>query len=171
MEFLKQHIKGEIISNLAQVNKKDRVNRPEINLKNLKKLIPYQHLKMEGLNCPKNILKKLDCMYKLDLKDAYSPIALNPSSTTFAQFLWWGKLYAGYTTLNKYSNYCISRQHVIYWPNITESLHVQRHCNLPISISCFCFQSKEISLNSHTENRVSKGASRFNFNDLVFTKR
>ena len=147
------------------------MNWPKINLKNLKELILYQHLKMEGLNCPKNIWNKLNCMCKLDLKDAYSPISLNPSSTTFAQFPGWGKLYAGYTSQNKYSNYCVSRRHVIYWPNITGSLNVQKYCNLPISISCFCFQSKEISLNSHTENGVSRGAGRFNFSDLVFTKR
>ena len=46
-----------------------------------------------GLHCLRNVLKKWDCMCKLDLKDAYSSITLNLSSRTFVQFPWWGKLY------------------------------------------------------------------------------
>lgn len=88
-----QHIKGEFLSNLTHVNKKDEVNRPKINLKNLNELLPYKHLKTEGLHCLRNVLKKWDCMCKLDLKDSYSSITLNPSSRTFVQFPWWGKLY------------------------------------------------------------------------------
>ena len=33
--------------------------------------MPYQHFKMEGLHCLRNILKKGDYMCKLDLKNAY----------------------------------------------------------------------------------------------------
>ena len=36
-----QHIKGGFISNLTHVNKKDEVNRPKIDLKNLNELLPY----------------------------------------------------------------------------------------------------------------------------------
>ena len=58
---------------------------------------------------------------------------------------------------------------VIDWLNITRSSTGQRHCSLPSLITGFYFQSKSISLNSHTENLVPRGASRFSFE--VFTKR
>ena len=78
---------------------------------------------------------------------------------------------SGSITPNKFSNYCVPRRHVTDWPNITGSPNVQRHYNPHISTACLCFQSKEIILNSHTENRVSRGASRFNLYDFVFTER
>lgn len=53
-----QHVKGDFLSNLTHVNKKDEVNRPKINLKNLNELLPYKHLKTEGLHCLRNVLKK-----------------------------------------------------------------------------------------------------------------
>lgn len=59
---------------------------------------------------------------------------------------------------------------LISW-TLQDAQKVKRHCNLPITIAPFCFQSKEISLKSYKENRVSKGASRFNFHDIVFAKR
>ena len=67
-------------------------NRPVINLKHLNQFIPYQYLKMEGLHCLRNVLKKGGYMCKLDLKDAYFSVTLNSVSRKFVRFLWSGKL-------------------------------------------------------------------------------
>ena len=48
---------------------------------------------MKGMHCLQNILKKGDYMCKLDLKDAYCSLPLNPPSKKFVWFLWSGKLY------------------------------------------------------------------------------
>ena len=85
------HLKGKFISNLFLLEKKDRGNRPVIKLKHLSQLIPYQHFKMEGLHCLRNIPKKGDYICKLDLKDAYFSVPLNPASRK--AFLLSGKLY------------------------------------------------------------------------------
>ena len=62
--------KGQLLSNLFLVGKKDGGNRPVINLKNLNAFILYLHFKMEGLHLQKDMLKKKDYMCKIDLKDA-----------------------------------------------------------------------------------------------------
>ena len=49
--------------------------------------MPYQHFKMEGLYCLRNILKKGDQMFKVDLKDAYFSVSLNPASRNLFGFL------------------------------------------------------------------------------------
>ena len=49
--------------------------------------VPYQHVKMEDLHCLPNIVKKGDYMPKLDLKDAYFLVPLNPASRKFVRFL------------------------------------------------------------------------------------
>ena len=87
------HLEGEFISNLFLVEKKDGGNRTVINLKLLNQFIPYQHLKMEGLHCLRNSLKKGDYMYKVDLKDAYFSVPSNRASRKFVWFLWSGILY------------------------------------------------------------------------------
>ena len=87
------HLKREFIGNLFLVEKKYEGNQPVINLKHLNQFIPYQHVKMEGLHCFRNILKKEDYMCKLDLKYSYFSIPLNPASIKFVRFLWSGKLY------------------------------------------------------------------------------
>ena len=88
-----QHIKGKFIRNLFFTSKKDEENLPVINLKSLNEFTSYQHFKKEGLHCLGNVSKKGDYMCKLDLKDAYFPIPLNPTSTKSVRFLWSGKLY------------------------------------------------------------------------------
>ena len=44
----------------------------------MNQFIPYQHFNMDGLHCLRNILMKGDCMCKLDLKDVYFSVPLNP---------------------------------------------------------------------------------------------
>ena len=41
--------KGDFVSNLFLIKKKDRGQKPVINLKHLNAYIPYCHFKMEGL--------------------------------------------------------------------------------------------------------------------------
>ena len=48
---------------------------------------------MEGFHCLRNILNKGYCMCKLDLKEAYFSVPLNPASRKLVRFLWSGKLY------------------------------------------------------------------------------
>ena len=74
-ELVKQS-KGEFASNLFLVKKKDRGQRPVINLKQLNAYILYCHFKMEGLQNLKYMLQKRHYMCKLDLKDAYFSIPL-----------------------------------------------------------------------------------------------
>ena len=87
------HVEGEFLSNVFLVGKKDGGNRPVINLKNLNQFVPYEHFKMEGLHCLKDILKRGDYMCKIDLKDAYFSVALNESSRKLIRFKWGGNLY------------------------------------------------------------------------------
>ena len=64
-----------------------------MNFKDLNEFKPYQHFKMKVLSCLRNVLKKRYYTCKLDLKDAYFSIPLNPSSTKFVWFIWSSKLY------------------------------------------------------------------------------
>ena len=86
-------MKGESISNIFLVEKKDVGKRPVINLKHLNQFVTFQHFKLEGFHCLWNMLKEEDYMCKLDLKDAYFSVPLNPASRKFFRFLWSGKLY------------------------------------------------------------------------------
>ena len=61
---------GQFLSNLFFLEKRDEGNCPVINLKNLNKLIPYKHFKMEGLHCLKFLLEQDDSLCKVDLKEA-----------------------------------------------------------------------------------------------------
>ena len=84
-------IKGEFISNLFLVKKKDGGQRPVINLKQLNAYIPYCHFRMEGLQNLKYMLQSYMC--KLDLKDAYFSVPLEKISRKFVRFRWSGNLY------------------------------------------------------------------------------
>ena len=89
-----QPSKGEFVSHLFLVKKKDWGQRPVINLKQLNPYIPYCHFKMEGLQNLEYMLQKGDYMCKLDLnKDAYFSIPLDKNSRQFVCFRWSGNLY------------------------------------------------------------------------------
>ena len=87
-----QSQKGQFLSNIFLVAKKQGGNRPVINLKHLNAYIPYQHFKMEGLGLLKDMLKEKDYMVKIDLRDAYFCVPLHPSQRKFIRFRWEGKL-------------------------------------------------------------------------------
>jgi len=74
--------KGEFLSSIFLVPKKDGGNRPVINLKNLNSFIPYQHFKMEGLHVLRDLIQEGDFMCKIDLKDAYFVVPIAPESVT-----------------------------------------------------------------------------------------
>ena len=74
------HSKGEFLSSLFLINKKGVGNQPNINLKDLIRLISYKHFRMEGLYCLKYALQKEDYMCKIDLKDGYFSIPLHKDS-------------------------------------------------------------------------------------------
>ena len=81
-----QPSKGEFVSNLFLVKKKDGGQRPVINLKQLNAYIPYCHFKMKGLQNLKYILQKGDYMCKLNLKDAHFSVPLEKNSRQFVRF-------------------------------------------------------------------------------------
>ena len=58
-------------SNMFMVPKKDRGQRPVINLKHLNRSVKSEHLKMEGLHTVKALIQGNDWMAKIDLKDAF----------------------------------------------------------------------------------------------------
>lgn len=93
IQSVSDHPKGEFLSSLFLVEKKDRGYRPVINLKDLNKHVPYQHFKMEGLNYLKFMLEEGDFMCKLDMKDAYFSIPLLKESRKLIRFLWSANLY------------------------------------------------------------------------------
>ena len=85
--------KGQFLSNLFLVKKKDGGNRPVINLKQLNAFISYQHFKMEGLHLLKEMMQEKDYMCKIDLKDAYFCLPLHPTHRKYVRFQWEGRIY------------------------------------------------------------------------------
>ena len=55
-------VMGEFLRNLLIVKKKNRGQRPVINLKHLNALIPSNHFKMEGLQNLRYLLQEEDYM-------------------------------------------------------------------------------------------------------------
>ena len=71
------------LSTLFLVPKKDGGQRPVINLKNLNSFVEVPHFKMEGIHTLKGLLKKGDWLVKINLKDAYFSICIDPSHRKF----------------------------------------------------------------------------------------
>ena len=83
----------QFVSPLFLVPKKDGGQRPVINLKALNSCVLYQHFKMEGLHLLKDLIQPGDYMVKLDLKDAYFSVPVDPKHAPFLRFAWKDKLY------------------------------------------------------------------------------
>ena len=86
-------MKGEFISPIFLVPKKDGGSKPVINLKRLNFHIVYQHFKMEGLHLLKHIIQEKDFMIKIDLKDAYFCVPMSQQHQPFLRFIWGGTRY------------------------------------------------------------------------------
>ena len=80
-------------SRIFLVPKKGGGMRPVIDLSSLNNFVESQHFQMENLSSIKTLLKQGDFMTKLNLKDAYLTIAMNPQSQKFLRFIWKGKTY------------------------------------------------------------------------------
>ena len=78
-------------SRLFLVPKKDGQMRPVINLRPLNQFLVHQHFKMEGMHVVKDLLQKNDWMMRIDLKDAYFLIPIDPLHQKFLGFKWQGK--------------------------------------------------------------------------------
>ena len=53
-----EHQTGEFLSSSFLVGKRDGGNWPVVNLRYLKQFIPYQHFKIEGLFCLRELLQE-----------------------------------------------------------------------------------------------------------------
>lgn len=84
---------GDFFSTIFVIPKKSGGFRPVINLKGLNRFLVYRHFKMEGAYLLKHLVRKGDYFIKLDLKDAYFPLAICPEHRRFLKFQWKGIVY------------------------------------------------------------------------------
>ena len=81
------------VSQIFLVEKKDGGQRPVINLKGLNQFVRVEHFKMEGLHLLPDLLQSGDWMVKMDLKDAYLQVPINPCHQPLLSFQWEEKYY------------------------------------------------------------------------------
>ena len=75
------------------VEKKERGQRPVINLKSLNTFVRTEHFKMEGLHILPDLIQAQDWMIKMDLKDAYLQVPIHREDQHLLQFQWNGKIF------------------------------------------------------------------------------
>ena len=80
-------------SRLFLIPKKDGTMRPVFDLSLLNNFIENKHFQMENLSSIKTLLNPGDWMTKLDLRDAYLTVAIDPQSQKFLRFIWKDKIY------------------------------------------------------------------------------
>ena len=88
-----QPAKGEFLSNLFLVGKKDGGYHSVINWKRLNQFISFLHFKMEDFSQLKHMIQEGHSMRKLDVKDAYFSFPLDWNSRKFVRFQWKRTLY------------------------------------------------------------------------------
>ena len=81
------------VSQIFLVEKKDGGERPVINLKGLNQFVRVEHFKIEGLHLLPDLLQSGDWMVKMDLKDAYLQVPINPCHQPLLSFQWEEKYY------------------------------------------------------------------------------
>lgn len=90
-EILKLQEKGAVsvtepgegcVSNIFLVPKADNKWRLILNLKVLNMYTEHEHFKMEGIDCVRDLLTRREYMCKLDLRDAYLSVPINPSEVS-----------------------------------------------------------------------------------------
>ena len=178
----------ELLSNLFLVNKKDRGQRPVINLKFLNSFIPYQHFKMEGMHLIKDLLQEHDFLIKIDLKDAYFGIPLNKSPRKYIRFHWEGNLYEFFclcfglgpvllifTKLLKIRIALLRRidvrinifgRHVSNGPNVGRNLASKEDIDFSVTKFRFYHKSKKVATNTSEGNRVFGVSDKFSKHDV-----
>lgn len=67
--------------------------RPVINLKPLNRQIVYRRFKMEGMETVRDLLRQGDYMAKIDLKDAFLSVPVQPDDRCLLRFKWREILY------------------------------------------------------------------------------
>ncbi len=78
---------GWFLLNPVPSAEKDGRKRPVINLKVLNQYVQTYHFKMEGLQALKDLIKPGDWLAKVDLKDAYFAIPIDPSYRKYLRFV------------------------------------------------------------------------------------
>lgn len=80
-------------SNVFTVPKKDGGWRPIINLKRLNQYLEVPHFKMESIQSLKNSILPNDYLAKVDLKDAYLSVPMDPRTHCYLRFVWKGSVF------------------------------------------------------------------------------
>lgn len=84
---------GQFLSPIFLVPKSDGTWRPVINLRELNTHIAYHHFKMEGIRTVKGLMQSGDWLVKLDLKDAYLSVRVDPGHRHWLRFQWQNQIY------------------------------------------------------------------------------
>ena len=188
-------MKGEFISKIFLVPKKDGGSRPVINLKRLNSHIVYQHFKMEGLlHLLKHIIQEKDFMIKIDLKDAYFCVPMSQQHQPFLRFIWGGghtvsvhlppfwssscpsllhkavETSGGPVTQTWPEDDCLSRRYHFVQSDSGGNIAGQGLNPLVTSEFGFCNQLEEISVRSFTLHGVPRLCYKFNGNELIIAK-
>ena len=191
-------MKGEFISPIFLVPKKDGGSRPVINLKTLNSHIVYQHFKMEGLHLLKYIIQEKDFMIKIDLKDAYFCVPMSQQYQPFLRFIWGGGGGGGHTvsvhlppfwssscpsllhkaietsggpvTQTWLEGDCLSRRYHCVQSDSGGNISGQGLNPLVTSAFGFCNQLEEISVRSFTLHGVPRLCDKFTGNELNIAK-
>ena len=108
-----------------------------INLKQLNQFIPYQHFKIEGLLCLKEVLLEVDYMCQLYLKVVCFYVPLNKKSRKCVRFLW----------LNIRVIICLN-----VWEDHGGSSNELSKCDIYSPVSCD--KSEDININISSGNRI-----------------
>ena len=129
-------------------------------------------------------------MCKLDLKDAYISVLLNPAYRKLARFLWSGKLYKSlclcfglrpapriFTKLIKIPVLVLRHLNIRIIIYLDDMLLIDHTIEEPLmardtpsSTSRVCTEFKEIRVDTYTENRDLRGDNRFINHDPVSTR-
>lgn len=89
-----KHEKGEVISNIFLVPKKEKGKfRMILNLKNLNLDVEYQHFKMDTIQSALRLVTRFCWMMSLDIKDAYFSVNICKPDRKYLRFLYEGQLY------------------------------------------------------------------------------
>ena len=85
--------KGQFVSQLFAVPKKDGSRRPMVSLRPLNNFIVKKRFKMEGVVLLKSLVQQGDWMVSIDLKDAYLSVVVAEEHRRYLRFQWEHQLY------------------------------------------------------------------------------